>query len=386
MEGMKQTKKQSVGNAEVIPLFGRDEMNLVEFPFGPITASTCKTFEVEHATFCHKLKREVTRELLITGSDAFGLPRPFDDQVLLGLKALTCEAGFKSKRVEFSRYRLCKTLGLPDDGRVYKRLEESLDRIQGTSLKFKNSWFDKSEKVYLSKNIHIIEEFQLCSRDSLDLARLESDRDVRSLCYIVWSDSMWKSFTDGFIKKVDLTTWRKISSKPRKEVALRLYRILDKRFYYGDSARFDIAKLCIGTLGLSKSYAPSQMKRVLQKAADWLAECGYLREVRFKSGKSGKPEALFIKANARERAGKRQKTDSKPTSPNPVLKQFDLLPPEKQEKLLAKALEHCKKSSPLLFEGFRRNDGQKGDAFEGYREQVIACYLEHLKKKQAKAA
>lgn len=143
MEGMKQAKKTNPTTAEVIPLYGRDEMNLIEFPFGPITPSSCKTFEVEHPVWDRKHGREVQRKLLITGSDAFGLPKPTDDQVLMGMKALTYEAGFKSKRVDFSRYRLCKTLGWPISGRSYKRIEESFDRIAGTTLKFKDSWWDK---------------------------------------------------------------------------------------------------------------------------------------------------------------------------------------------------------------------------------------------------
>ena len=97
--------------SRTIPMFGRDEMNVVAFPFGPVTSAGGKTFEVEHPVFDRALNREVTRKLVITGSDAYGLPRPIDDQVLMGMKALTYEAGFKSPRVEFSRYRLCKTIG-----------------------------------------------------------------------------------------------------------------------------------------------------------------------------------------------------------------------------------------------------------------------------------
>ena len=146
--------------AEIVPLFGRDEMNLVEFPFGPITAGHQKTFEVEHPVFDKQLRREVSRKMLITGSDAFGLPRPIDDQVLMGMKALTYEAGFQSKKVEFSRYRLCRTLGWATDGRSYKRLESAFDRIAGTTLKFKDSWWDNKERVWKSKTFHLIEEVE----------------------------------------------------------------------------------------------------------------------------------------------------------------------------------------------------------------------------------
>ena len=242
MKTNKQTKPKS---AEIVPLFGRDEMNLIEFPFGPITQQSAKTFEVEHTVFDSRLKREVTRKLLITGSDAFGLPRPIDDQVLIGMKALTYEAGFASRKVEFSRYRLCKTLGWPTDGRSYKRIEEAFDRIAGTTLKFKDSWWDKGERDWKSKTFHLIEEVELCSRDGLDRARMRDGRATQALCSFVWSETIWKSFADGYIRKLDMTMWRRISSKRKKEVALRLYRILDKRFYLKSYVRFDVAKLCV---------------------------------------------------------------------------------------------------------------------------------------------
>ncbi len=78
----------------VIPPFGRDEMNIVEFPIGPITAGAVKTFEVDHVVWDKKNKREVVRRLTVTGSDAFGLPKPIDDQILVGMKGADARSGF----------------------------------------------------------------------------------------------------------------------------------------------------------------------------------------------------------------------------------------------------------------------------------------------------
>ena len=382
------TKKKQTSSklAEIAPLYGRDEMNLIEFPMGPITQQTNKTFEVEHTVFDRKLNREVNRNLLITGSDAFGLPRPVDDQVLMGMKALTYEAGFKSKKVEFSRYHLCKTLGWPTDGRTYRRLEESFDRIAGTTLKFKDSWWDHGEAVWKSKTFHLVDEVELWSRDSLVRARLNNRQAARMLCSFVWSDAIWKSFADGYIKKVDMTMWRKISSKRRKEVALRLYRILDKRFYRKTYVRFDIRKLCHGTLGVSRDYAPSQMTRVINRAAEWLIECGFLQEVRIQPGQTGGPEATFIKARGRGRDTKREKTRSQPIQPNAAMKYYESLAGDKQESLLQAALNYCKSHKPKAFDGYHRNERQAGATFESYRELVISSFLDSRRKQKASAA
>jgi hypothetical protein len=263
---------------KIIPLFGKDEMNLVEFPFGPVRRTSEKTLEVEHLVFDKRLKREVTRRLIITGSDKWGLPRPVDDQVLVGLKTLTHEAGYVSEKVEFSRYRLCRCIGWEPDGRAYARLEESLDRIKATTLKFKDSWYDNAAKEYKSKTFSIIEDVEVCSRDQFDRARLTKGGGPVQLCSVRWSDVIWKSFQDGFIRTLDMQMFRQVAKGRRREVPLRLYRILDKRFYHTAVAKFNLRRLCIGTLGLSAGYSPSQMARVLDRAAKWLVECKYLDE------------------------------------------------------------------------------------------------------------
>lgn len=271
--------------AKVVPMFGKDEMNLIEFPFGPISATGVKTMEVEHEAFDRRLKRRVTRKMLITGSDAFGLPRPIDDQVLVGMKLLTHEAGYQSRKVEFSRYYLCKSIGWQPDGRAYRRLEESFDRIAGTTLKFKDAWWDKGEQEWKSKTFHLIEEVDLCSRDRLDRARAASGEAEQKLCSFIWTEVIWKSFQDGFIKTLDMELFRRIGQGRRREVPLRLFRILDKRFHHDPVAKFDLRRLAVGTLGLCPTYSPSQMARVLDRAGRWLADCGYLQEMWYRSEK-----------------------------------------------------------------------------------------------------
>jgi replication initiator protein A len=258
----------------------KDEMNLVEIPFGPITAGNAQSFGVEHEVYDPILKRRVTRATVITGSQLFGLPRPIDDQVLVGMQALTYEAGYTSRKVCFSRYHLCRLLGWSPDGRSYRRLEESFDRIAGTTLRFKDAWYDKGEREWKSKTFHLIEEVDLCSQERLQRARIATGRASHKLCSFVWNETVWKSFEDGFIKSLDMRMYRTIARGRRREVPLRLFRILDKRFHRCSQATFDLRGLCVGTLGLSPNYGPSQMRRILARAADWLVECGYLRGYR----------------------------------------------------------------------------------------------------------
>lgn len=264
-------------------MFGKDEMNLVEFPFGPIASTKTKTFKVQHEVYDKRLKRNTKKTLLVTGADAFGLPRPIDDQVLVGMKALTADSGFKSKTIRFSRYRLCKTIGWPTDGRAYQRLEASFDRIAGTTLKFKDAWWDKGESVWKSKTFHLIESHELCSRDQIDISRQNSNDRIQQLCSFTWSDVMWKSFTDGNIRTIDMEMFRRISRGRGREVAIRLYRWLGKRLYKKNVFSYDVRKLSEGVLGLNAKHL-SEMKRVLDRSVKVLTSSEFIYAAKYSNG------------------------------------------------------------------------------------------------------
>jgi hypothetical protein len=258
-----------------------------------------KTWEVEHQVWDKRLKREVTRRLIITGADKWGLPRPIDEQVLIGLQMLTYESGYVSQRVEFTRYQLCRRIGWEPDGRSYSRIEESLDRMKATTLKFKDAWYDNSEKEHKSRTFSIIDDVEICSRDQIDRARLADGGASPQRCSFRWSDVVWKSFQDGFIKTLDMRMYQRIMEGRRREVPLRLYRILDKRFYKKTVARFPLRRLCVGTLGLSPNYGPAQMLRVLERAVKWLIECEYLED--WWHNGSGNNTTVYFRRRVHER-------------------------------------------------------------------------------------
>ena len=236
----------------------------------------------------------------MTGADKFGLPRPIDDQVLVGMKTLTHESGFVSPKIYFSRYQLCRVIGWQPDGRAYARLEESFDRIAGTTLKFKDAWFDNEKKEYKLTTFSLISQVDLCSRDQLDGRRAITGSTHNKLCSFIWTEVIWKSFQDGFIRTLDMTMFRRIAKGRRRDVPLRLFRILDKRFYYGECAEFELRRLCVGTFGLSPNYSPAQMMRVLDRAAAWLVQCGYLDEMWYGHAR-GKLMVYFRRRNKAEK-------------------------------------------------------------------------------------
>src|SRR3954454_22093945 len=71
---------------------GRDELNLAEFPITLLSdrvPKDCKTLVFEDEYHDRQTGQVVTRKVMITGSDAYGLPTAIDDEILVALIQLT---------------------------------------------------------------------------------------------------------------------------------------------------------------------------------------------------------------------------------------------------------------------------------------------------------
>jgi len=132
----------------------RDEMNLAEFPLAVLSTRANKN--IKTLEFTDKVRNPkgqlVERKWIITGADKFGLPTCTDDDVVLGLIKTSMNHGFKDRKIYFSRYELLKTLQWSTEGRSYKRLIKSLDRLSGVRIRSSNSFYDNSSKSYQTRN------------------------------------------------------------------------------------------------------------------------------------------------------------------------------------------------------------------------------------------
>ena len=125
---------------------GKDELNLVEFPLCALThrlRPDQKTLQFEDQVWDEQRGTMRTRQLTITGSDAYGLPTALDDEVLVGLIQLSKRQGFAERKVPFTRYQLIQLLGWRDETKSYERLAASLHRWTGVTLSYRNAWWNK---------------------------------------------------------------------------------------------------------------------------------------------------------------------------------------------------------------------------------------------------
>lgn len=250
----------------------RDEMNLAEFPLAVLSTrvdSRVKTLEFTDYTKGPN-NEMVERRWIITGADKFGLPTSTDDDVVLGLIRLSMESGFKEPKVYFTRYELLKALRWSTEGRSYQRLIKSLDRLSGVRVRSSNSFYDNSTKSYQTSNFGIIDAYEINDERG-------SAGDEKA-SFFIWSEMLFNSFKSGYIKKLDLDLYFTLKSA----VARRLYRYLDKHFYFKGVIDSHLMTLAFEKIGLSRSYKYiSSIKQQLKPALEELRGVGFLSKYEY---------------------------------------------------------------------------------------------------------
>lgn len=267
----------------------RDEMNLAEFPLTVLSTRAnpgLKTLEFsDHIR--GKNGELLERKWIITGADKFGLPTSSDDEVLLGLLKLTVDDGFRERKIFFTRYELLKILRWTTEGRSYSRLQKALDRLSGVRIKATNGFYDNESKSHSTRNFGIVDAYEL--NDGRDLSPKPS--------FFIWSEALFKSFQAGFIKKLDLDFYLDLKSA----VSKRLYRYLDKHFWYKARVQTNLFTLAHEKIGISRNYAyASSLRQQLDPAIEELVARGFLGGCEY-VGKGHATEVVFFAASAKPR-------------------------------------------------------------------------------------
>jgi hypothetical protein len=245
---------------------GRDEMNLAEFPITVLADRAPKSAKT-------LIFRVDQGQLTITGSDAFGLPTALDADVIVALIQLTkLKNDFKKPVVNFTRYELLRLLGWNNEGRSYRRLDESLTRWVGVTLHYANCWWDNRSKTYGDATLHILE-----SAIILEGKCKSHDDDSRvslPLSSFTWNKVFLESCHADNLKYLDVSIYFSLVHSASK----RLYRFLDKRFYKRQSWVFDLHEIAFERVGFSRNYAHNvaKIREKLQPAIDELERIGFL--------------------------------------------------------------------------------------------------------------
>jgi Replication initiator protein A len=268
----------------------KDELNLAEFPIAALADRVPDgqtTLVFEDRLEPHD-SEPIVRRLTIMGTHKHGLPTSLDDEVLVGLIQLTKRRNnFTDPKVPFSRYELIELLGWPQSGPSYRRIEEALLRWVGVALMYENAWWDNTAKSWVDEHFHVLDNVTLFDRErrrgpakggkaAAKPARRgrkgSGEGEPLPLSSFRWNEVIFQSFQSGNLKQLDLEFYLKL----RLPTTKRLFRFLDKRFYRRDRIDFELRTLACEHIGLSRSYAPTELKRRLKPALEELEALGFL--------------------------------------------------------------------------------------------------------------
>jgi len=250
----------------------------------------------------------IVRRLTIMGTHKHGLPTSMDDEVLVGLIQLTKRrSNFTDPRVQFSRYELIELLGWPQSGQSYRRIEEALHRWVGVVLMYENAWWDNQAKSWVDEQFHVLDNVTLYDRERWrttarsgksvrgERPGSKADKPPLPLSSFRWNEVIFRSFQSGNLKQLDLEFYLTL----RLPTTKRMYRFLDKRFYRRSRLDFDLRTLACEHIGLSRSYAPTELKRRLKPALEEMEQLGFLEplrlEERYSYVKRGCWRIIFIR-------------------------------------------------------------------------------------------
>ncbi len=255
--------------AALIDVYGRDEMNLAEFPIAALTDYVPRGQNTIRFA-------DGAGSLMITGSDAYGLPTAADADVVVALIQLTKRRNtFNTPTVHFNRTELLAILGWPENGKSYRRLTESLMRWSTTSLKYEGTWWDQKTRRKINAVFHILNEVVLYDR--CEPGEGESGQAPQS--YFTWNKIFLSSCQAGNLKRLDLKMYFALEHASSK----RLYRFLDKRLHRQTDQTFDLAEVAFERVGLSRGYVGKKgginigkVREKLQPAINELETHGFL--------------------------------------------------------------------------------------------------------------
>lgn len=239
----------------------RDELNFAEWPLALLTdrpSADQKTVTFRDLT--HQDGKPIERQLTITGSDAYGLPTPLDQDVLLATLELTRrKTGFARSTVSFTCYELLNLLDWHDKGQNFERLRESLKRWGTASYVYERAWWnnDKEEWERL-KIFHIL--------DDVDLNR-------HAPSSITWSKVVFNSLRAGHVRALD---WHFYTSL-RLDGSKRAYRFLSKRFWRRSELEFELREFACDKIGFSRNYHNGELKRKLNPILTELEDRKFLK-------------------------------------------------------------------------------------------------------------
>ena len=141
----------------------------------------------------------------------------------------------------------------------------------GVTLYYDSAWWDNRRKAWVDEHFHLIDHVVI-RRTSGGGGRARSHPGRSVPWSFAWNDVVFQSFQVGYLRPLDMRVYRELKSPAAK----RMYRFLDKRFWWSNHLEFDLRVFACEHIGFSRAYDNGQLKRRLNPAVAELEKIGYL--------------------------------------------------------------------------------------------------------------
>ena len=244
---------------------GKDEINLVDFPFATVHPKDKRKVIVYKGWMTEDNKRQQVK-WTVEGGALTGLPNEFGVRIFLALLLLADEQGWP-EQVTFTIYRILQVLDLPNSKQYYEATKAELGKLAKLTISSEGAFWDHERKKRVTiRQFHLLDELRLVySTDG------ESYAEEEGANYVTLGKQVLKSVQAGYIKRLDFAFYRQLN----KPLSRQLYRFLDRRLRYRNRFEIDIFDLA-NRSGMASYNYPSDIRKVLQPAIDELVTTNYL--------------------------------------------------------------------------------------------------------------
>ncbi|ABW35130.1 Plasmid replication initiator repA-related protein (plasmid) [Deinococcus geothermalis DSM 11300] len=262
-----------------------DECNIAGFALIP----SQKTLPPSKLVWTRQVAGASGKMLTVTcrGMPDIGLPRGIDGDILVSLLNAYVEAGCPEDGVIYvTPYAVLTGPGLAVTKAYYERLAKSLARMKSATYSITDGWFDLERARYLTVTFNLLTDVEYTHGDQ--------GLDERSTLRIQLSERITKSIRDGYVKPLNLSLYRQLSSSG----ARTLYRMLDLRLFeqaQGSKAPYHltVSLLDWGAQCGILDTAPDKIRRALEPMHASLLNEGYLHSVSY-SGIGRRTSILYV--------------------------------------------------------------------------------------------
>jgi hypothetical protein len=274
-------------------ILGKDEMNLAEYPLSILTHRVPrdrKTYSFTQRITDHQ-GTLIKQTWSVLGSDKYGLPTPYDDDVLIALLYCYKEHKPQGRKIHFSLYKLCQIMHKALSKREYDRMRDSLNRLTSTTIVATNCFYDNLAKSWVSEAFHVFDRYKLYQERKGRAA-------LPHLSFVEMSAFFHQSVAvANYIKDLNLGIYYGLALP----ISKRLFRYLDKNRYKKSRYEETLMRMAY-KLPLTYAY-PSQVKQKLAPAHEELLRHGYLTNVTYDVTREGEEKVIYVFADGETRTG-----------------------------------------------------------------------------------